>query len=190
MHWDNVDFNKIFKSKVFKGVLIGIGALIILLVLIGVALGIDHHRRSFGFDRRGFANQMPMMQRGGERQGGVSQNFYNDGHGIFGPITKIEGSIITIKGPNNLEQTINVDDSTAIRKNQETLKATDLKVDDNITVVGMPDSTGQIVAKLIRVMPAMPGNRPMPQGLQNAPQAPMVPPASPTIAPTGDINQN
>ena len=45
------------------------------------------------------------------------------------------------------------------RKN---LKLSELKIGDNIVVIGDPNDKGQIQAEFVRVMPAMPKNLPIP----------------------------
>jgi hypothetical protein len=74
-------------------------------------------------------------------------------HGSDGQILKIAGNTITIKGRNGVEQNILVDAGTSIKNNQLDLKITDLKVNDNIVVFGSPDDSGQVLAKLIRIVP-------------------------------------
>ena len=39
-------------------------------------------------------------------------------------------------------------------------KISELKIGDNIIVIGDPESNGRIMAKLIRVMPPLPSNLP------------------------------
>lgn len=73
------------------------------------------------------------------------------GHGIFGPVIKIDGLILTINGRNGVETTVLVSDKTEIRSPQGVLKIGDLELDDQIAVIGSPNSQGQIEAKLIRV---------------------------------------
>lgn len=79
-------------------------------------------------------------------------------HSGFGQIIKIEGNNIIVKGPDNVEKTIALDDQTAIQKFNQSLKITDLKVDDYIVVIGRPNNQGQVEARLIRVMSAPPLN--------------------------------
>lgn len=100
-----------------------------------------------------------------ENFGGPSSGFMGDwrsrplppredfvgGHGIFGPIIKIDSSTLTINGKNGVETVVLVSDQTEIRSPRGALKVGDLKVDDQITVIGSPDSQGQIEAKLIRL---------------------------------------
>ena len=93
--------------------------------------------------------------------------------GVFGPIIKIDANKIIIRGKDNVEKIVVVDNNTVIRRFQDTLKISDLKVDDPIVIIGNPDGAGQIMAKLIRVMPPMPAGSPAPN---NASSTSLLPP--------------
>ena len=60
-----------------------------------------------------------------------------------------------------MEKIVLVNDQTVIRRGRDNVKVSDLKVDNNLVVIGDPNEMGQIAAKLIRLMPAplMPANR-------------------------------
>ena len=60
----------------------------------------------------------------------------------------------------NTEKTILVSDKTTIIYQRKNIKLSDLKVDDNIVVVGEPNNSGQITAELIRVMSNPPNIQP------------------------------
>jgi hypothetical protein len=51
-----------------------------------------------------------------------------------------------------------IKEDTAIMRFRETIKPSDLKVDDSIVVIGEPNDAGQIEAKFIRVMPSPTGD--------------------------------
>ena len=175
-----MDFNKIFQSKLFKGSLLGIAGLIILLLIFkaGMMVGIkkadfscrwsDNYHRNFGGPKGGF-------------WGGFGDRDFMDANGTFGQIIKIEGNLLTIKGNQNTEKVILLNESTVIKSMQDTIKATDLKVDDNIVVIGEPNQAGQIAAKLIRIVPLPPIGQNQPGFI------PQVAPNQP--APTGNLPQ-
>jgi hypothetical protein len=104
----------------------------------------ENYHRNFGGPRGGFIGDWR------NRPLPPPEDFVG-GHGIFGPIIKIDGSTLTINGKNGVETVVLVSDQTGIRSPQGVLKIGDLKVDDQITVIGLPNSQGQIEAKLIRV---------------------------------------
>jgi len=154
-----MDINKIFSSKIFQGIIIGIVILIILLLVFkaGTMVGIrkadfscrwsDNYHRNFGGPKGGF-------------WGGFDDRNFMEANGTFGQIIKIEGNVITIKDRQSTEKVILLDDKTAIRSMRNTLKLSDLKVDDNIVVIGEPNQAGQIAAKLIRLVPPPPAEKP------------------------------
>jgi hypothetical protein len=78
-------------------------------------------------------------------------------NGSFGKIIKIdlETKVLTIKGASSVEKNILVSDKTIIVLQKENIKLSDLKVDENIVVMGEPNASGQIEALLIRVMPSI-----------------------------------
>lgn len=154
---------KIFQSKLFKGIILAVIALIVVLLAFkaGTMIGFrradfscrwgDNYHRNFGGPKGGFFEDMN------------DRNFM-PGNGIFGQIIKVEGNTLTIKGQDNLEKSVLVEEKTSIMKFREQLKIADLKVDDNVVVMGEPNESGQTVAKLIRIMPLPPTGAPMMQG--------------------------
>lgn len=60
---------------------------------------------------------------------------------------------LIIKDRDGTEKIILVTDKTEIRKFRETVKLSDLKIDDYVVVIGEPNDAGQVEAKLIRIMP-------------------------------------
>lgn len=157
-----MDFNKIFQSKVFKGILGGILAFIALLLVFKAGTIVGFRKAGFSYQwgenyHRNFAGP----------RGGLFQDFsgrdFIDAHGVFGQIMKIDPSTgsgqaatLVIKGRDDVEKIVLVKDDTVIRRLMETVKPSDLKVDDFIVVIGEPNNNGQIEAKFIRVLPSPP----------------------------------
>jgi len=145
-----MDYNAFFQSRLFKGGLIVLGVLIILLLAFKTGEFVGHRKADFSFQwadnyHRNF---------GGPR-GGLFNDFegkdYIGAHGTFGSIIKIDGANLIIKDQNGTEKTIIVTDKTTIREHMGTIAVTDLKVDDRVTIIGSPNNQGQIEAELIRV---------------------------------------
>ena len=63
-----------------------------------------------------------------------------------------EDSII-VNGRNDVEKIILVGEKTTIKSLNNNVNISDLKVDDDVVIIGEPNSDGQIDAALIRVMP-------------------------------------
>lgn len=164
IHINLEKITKIFQSKLLKYVIFSVIALIVVLLAFkaGTMIGFrradfacgwgDNYHRNFGGPRGGFFEDMN------------DRNFM-PGNGIFGQIIKVEGNTLIIKGQDNLEKSVLVEEKTSIMKFREQLKVSDLKVDDNVVVMGEPNELGQTVARLIRIMPASPTNMPVLPGM-------------------------
>jgi len=154
-----MDFNKIIKSNNFKIITFSIIGLVVLLMVFRLGMFVGFRKAGFSYNwgdnyHRNFAGP-----RGGFND--IMGNDFIEANGAFGQIIKIDGQTIVTKGNNDAEKVILTTDKTVIKKLKDMVKITDLKVDDNIVVIGEPNNAGQIVAKLIRIMPAMPGGGPV-----------------------------
>jgi len=157
-----MDINNIFQSKIFKIIIFVLLGLIIFLFIfrLGMEVGFrkarfsfqwgENYHQNFAGPRGGFMKDFRREFKGGD---------FMESHGVVGQIIKIDGSEIVIKGRDVTEKIIVVQDNTQIQRFRDILKVTDLKVDDQIIVIGEPNDKGLIIAKLIRVMPPSP---PMP----------------------------
>ncbi|MFA6897827.1 MAG: hypothetical protein WC250_00240, partial [Candidatus Paceibacterota bacterium] len=98
-------------------------------------------------ERGGRSFGMPMM-RGG----------FFEAHGATGKIVSIKLPTLVVASPDSVEKVVLVGDNTEIRRFRDVIKAIDLKVDDVVVVVGSPNDSSQIEARLIRVLPPPPGS--------------------------------
>jgi len=151
-----MDYKEIFKPTHFNRLLIIILACLILVFVfsLGVLVGHERARFSVRFGENYYNN---IMGPGGPGMMNFGRPQFN-ARGAFSQIIKIEGNNIVVKGQNNAEKIITVNEKTVIREFDQDLKIGDLKVDENIVVIGVPNEQGQIEAKLIRVMPEPPSN--------------------------------
>ncbi len=127
----------------------------VLLLVFGAGMSVGHHRALFASEwGRNYYNNFY----GGERRSIPMMSFSDRGfmgmHGTVGTIIDISSSTISIKGQDNVEKSIVIDGDEAIRKGDSNISISDLKVGDNIAVIGGPNANGQIKAKFIRVFPA------------------------------------
>lgn len=100
----------------------------------------DNYHRMFAGPRRGFFQDF---------QG---RGFMN-AHGLMGDIIKIDGDTIVMRDKDATEKIVIVGTGTTIHRGPEMLQITDLHVNEDIVVIGGPNTQGQIDAKLIRVFP-------------------------------------
>jgi hypothetical protein len=143
----------ILQSKLFKGIILGVSGLIILVFVFGLGVFVGSERAEFSFKwaaayHRNF---------GGPQGGflGIIGEPAN-ANGSFGQVIKIDATAntLTIKDSSNVEKNILINDKTTIIYQRKNLKLSDLKLNDNVVVIGDPDNNGQIQAELIRLMPA------------------------------------
>lgn len=150
-----MELNKFFQSKGFKlSVLIICGLIIVLTAFwAGLFIGFRQARFSFAWGEnyhRNFSGPKRMLPFDFN-----ARNFIPP-HGVFGQIIKIDGSTLVIKGADAIEKLVTVNENTIIQKFRDQIQLNDLKVDDEIVVIGEPNDLGQIEAKLIRLLPAPP----------------------------------
>lgn len=153
-------FKEFFSSKIFAISMISIAVLIILLLSFNLGIFIGSEKAKFScrwnsnyyknFDGpRGFDNQkeppfLPM---------GKKDMRIMDSRGLFGSIINVDNNSLTIKDKDGIEKIVLIEENTAIKEFNKDIKITDLKLDLDIVVLGEPNNSGQIIAKLIRVLP-------------------------------------
>lgn len=148
-----------FKPKSFKIVLSGLAAAVVLLLVFQAGLMVGFKKANFSF--RWGENYHRNF--GGPPRGwfdNFGRDDYRDAQGAYGQIIKIDGSNITVKDRNNTEKVVLLNDKTVISRFRENIKQADLRVDDQVVIIGEPNNAGQVEAKLIRVMPAPPMSNP------------------------------
>lgn len=152
-------FKEFVQTKIFKIIVrIVIGLVVCLLVFAaGVSVGFrkanfsykwgENYHRNFGGPKNGFLREF--------RGDGLVV-----GYGTAGQIIKIDSLTSTstpslvIKGTQEAEKVILIKNDTVVNRLKETIKPSDLKVDDYVVVIGKPNEAGQVEAKLIRIMPS------------------------------------
>ncbi len=106
----------------------------------------ENYHNNFGGPRNGLMNNFPAMD-------------YTNGHGLFGTIEKIDTDTLVVEDKDNIEKTVVISDkTTTIRNKSGIIKLSDLKIGDNLVIIGDPDAGGKIDAKFVRVLPAMPSS--------------------------------
>ena len=152
---------ELLRSHVFRGIIIGVFAVLILVLTFaaGVAVGeqrasfaqrwVETYHSNFGGPRNGF---IPDMQ---------GPEFANP-NTTFGKIVRIALPAITVSSADG-EKTVTITDDTIIRQFRDDIPASTLVVGDQVVVIGSPNAQAQIEATFIRVMPPpSPSGRPSP----------------------------
>lgn len=146
--------NKFVESKNFKHLIYALGALFILFFVFqaGMMTGFrkatfsrdwgNNYERNFGPERKA-----PPFLRDNLR--GLPNS-----NGAIGQIIKVEFPNIIVLDKDQTEKIIVINDDTSIMDRKEKVTKESLTVDKFIIVIGVPNEQGQIVAKLIRIIPS------------------------------------
>jgi hypothetical protein len=149
-------------NKLIKVILIGFLAIVLALAIFSAGMFVGFRKARFSYQwgenyHRLFGGPplgRPMEQRGSPRQNFMREargdDFINP-NGVSGLVIKYATGTLYIKGDDNTERNVLVSDQTLIRHGQDTILPEDLKADEQVVILGVPSSTGQIEAKLIRV---------------------------------------
>jgi len=156
-------------SKSLRQVILALGIIIFVFLIFAMGVAVGYHKasfsyrwgedyhRNFGGPHGGFFGEPPL---------GGRDDFANP-HGTFGTIASISLPTFIVQGEHDVEKTVLVTNETAIRRFMEQATSSDLTIGERVVIIGEPNAEGQIVAKLIRVMPAdvpmpTPGTTPLP----------------------------
>ncbi len=144
---------ELLKSKLLLGILIGLGAFIVLLGIFTAGIHVgqrkafhavgwsENYSRLLGRPPRGLPTDRllpPPPNMGG-------------GHGAFGRIVSLADRLLVVQGKDNVEQSVLVTSSTVVRVGREAGSLEQLRSDMDVAVFGVPTIEGQIEARLIRV---------------------------------------
>lgn len=163
-----MNYKNFFQSKLFRGVLYGCGALVIVLVIFQAGMVIGFKKASFSFrggeeyyrafggrdgrshgdERRGFMGMMP-----NGFMGGALMNSY----GASGRVIKVQLPVLVLEDQEGVEKAVRITDQTQVRQFRDSLKPEDIKVNDFVVAFGDPNDSAEIVAQLIRIMSGIPG---------------------------------
>lgn len=152
------NFNPFDKSKnpdILKWVIVGLLVLILIILIFSFGLWVGGSKARFSYRwaesyHKNFAG--PKSGFFGDWRAPVSPpGDFIEGHGTFGEIIQINDTDFIIKGQGDVEKVIITTQDTIIQKRRNTIKKEELKVGNQIVVIGSPNKEGQIEAKLIRV---------------------------------------
>lgn len=158
-----MDLKNLVQSKNYKIIVISLASLAVIFLTFTAGMSIGFHKARFSYQwgenyHKNFTGPRGGMFRG--MLGDFGGKDFIDAHGASGQILKIDPSIgsgqaeLVIKGQDGVEKIIVVEEDVTVLHLRETVKPSELKVDDYITVIGSPTSDGKIEAKFIRVLPA------------------------------------
>jgi len=154
-------------SKIFKGILIFLASLVVLLMVFRLGMVVGFQKANFSYQWG--ENYHTIF--GGPSHGWFQQidkDDYINGNGVVGTVIQANSSTLTIRGNDNTEKSVIIDDQTVIEKNHQTIKLGDIKTDEHVIIIGTPSSTGQVDAIFIRVFGKGDPLPPPPQPVQTA----------------------
>ncbi|MFA5934365.1 MAG: hypothetical protein WC827_00545 [Candidatus Paceibacterota bacterium] len=141
-----------FGSMKTEKVPIIIGIVLLIIVSFQAGMFVGFKKASFSF-RTGENYFREMNGQRNNPMMGIVRDDFPAIHGAVGKIIKISSDSIVVLDKDQKEKIITVSTSTLIKRFNEDIKLSDLKVDDFIAVIGSPDNNISVGAKLIRVMP-------------------------------------
>ncbi len=155
-----MDIKQIIKSKPYLVAAFAVAIIAIIVLIFGAGMYVGFHKARFSYQW----GENYHKNFGGPR-GGFLRDFGGkdliDANGVAGQIIKIDKSTIVVRGRDNVEKLITIKDDAVIKRFNETVKLSELKINDFIVVIGEPNNSGQIEAKFVRVMPQASSSIPM-----------------------------
>lgn len=136
-------------SKTFKVLVVVLFELILLIGAFTLGLRVGVGKAGYTYS---WAVNYPNNFVGGRRILMPPPPQFINAHGLDGTILSMSNSNLYIKDEDGNENTIVVSPTTSIRQNFQSLQVNDLKVNEEIVVIGSANDKGQIDAKLIRVL--------------------------------------
>lgn len=147
-----MNIKEIIQSKPYMIAALSISAIAVICLVFGGGMYVGYRKARFSYQW----GENYHMNFGGPR-GGFMGDFSGkdliDANGVAGQIMKIDNSTLVIRGRDNVEKIVVIKDDTVINRFNETVKLSDLKVNDFVVVIGDPNNSGQIEAKFLRTMP-------------------------------------
>jgi hypothetical protein len=153
-----MDINNFLQSKGFKIAMLCVAIFIALFLVFSLGVYVGTEKASFSFRwAEQYHNNFAGPSMGFfERMEGKE---FMESNGVFGKIIQVNADSIVVSGRNDAEKVVLITDKTIIKKQNTDIKIADLKVDDEVVIIGNPNESGQIDARLIRVMSPMSANK-------------------------------
>jgi hypothetical protein len=149
-----------FRSRFFLGIVIGVVCMLLVFCIFEAGVAFGYHEALFsGRWGENYGKNF------GEPEDSVglpsSHTPFADGNvGTILSITPANAdaaastTTFVLESAQRPEEKVVIDGDTVIRNREDTIQASDLTVGMQVVVIGEPNDQGQIVAKLIRVLPA------------------------------------
>lgn len=146
-----MNLNHFFQSRIVRWIFVILGLCIVALLSFSAGVSIGYRKAAFSYGWRENYNRNfggPALRMMAYPPEPFSMM---DAHGAAGSIAQITPSDAVIVGRDGMEKMITFSPSTVIRNNRDALRFPDLKVGDQVLIIGAPDNEGRIGARFIRV---------------------------------------
>ena len=137
----------------FRGILIGIGAITVILLIFLAGSAVGYRKAAFSYKLGDNYHDIFDGRRPKDMDFGLPPEGLATGHGAIGSIIKLELPNIAVETPEGVEKAVLIGDKTIIKRFREDVQASSLKINDFVVVMGKPNNSGVIEANLIRLMP-------------------------------------
>lgn len=152
-----MNYKEFFASKTFRRVLFVLGGLVIASLIFFSGIMVGYHKAAFSYRFGDNYHHVFGEREPGMFPGGFIRDEFTAAHGAVGKIVSINLPNIIIEGNDGVEKSVTIANDTLVKRFRDTGTSTDLKVGDNVVVLGAPNATTtQIEAKLIRLLPPLP----------------------------------
>jgi len=147
-----MDFKNLQEPKTIRGILIGIGVMLIVIVIFQAGVFVGFRKAAFSYQLgdnyyKTFRGSRPVDMIG------VDGGNVPGGHGAVGKIVRIALPTIIIADEDNVEKIVLIGSSTMIKRFDQTISPEELQADDFVIIIGAPNKESIIHAKLIRLVP-------------------------------------
>lgn len=135
--------------------LILLAELLILVVVFQAGVFVGVRKATFSFSFGDNYHRMFGGPRGGLLRDLAGKDLIS-GHGVSGVVVRVDGTTIVMKDSDNMERAIVVQNGVPIKSGLGEVDIANLQSDERIVVIGEPGEEGQIDAKFVRVLRAVP----------------------------------
>lgn len=148
-----MQIHNFFNSRAFQITTWVVAGLILLSLVFHAGVRVGFSKASHSFERRGNPSFTPVGGRMREASPFMERGELGETHGVFGAIVSGEGDLYTIKDRNSESRLVLVGTTTPIMRGPERVERSALVPGEVVAVIGDTNDAGQVVARMIRIMP-------------------------------------
>ena len=145
--------NEFLRSKSFRRIVYGIGAVLVVLIIFQAGEYVGYRKAGFSYhlgDTYYRAFEGPGMMRGTPP---FFEHEFPAAHGAAGKVLSVNLPTFVLDGSDGVEKVVVISDDTVVRHFRDDTASTSITAGDFVIVLGDPNEASQIEAKLIRVIP-------------------------------------